>query len=70
MAFARRSVAEGVAKPGPRVGPLLAGEEFEDARDFAFSAIDRSLLDTGRWTGSSSIGTMSGSHTTPRWTRD
>jgi hypothetical protein len=40
-------------------------EGFEDARDFAFAAIDRNLLDAGRWMGSSSIGITSGSHTTP-----
>ena len=49
---------------------LPTAEGLQDARDFAFTAIDRNLLDVGRWMGSSSIGITSGSHTTPCWTRD
>ena len=49
---------------------LAAGEGLLDARAFAFTAINRNLLDVGRWMGSSSIGITSGGHTTPAWTRD
>jgi hypothetical protein len=50
--------------------PLPPTESFENARNFACTAIDRSLLDVGRWMGSSCIGITPGSHTNPYWTRD
>jgi hypothetical protein len=48
---------------------LPTAEGLPDARDLAFTAINRNLLDVGRWMGSSSIGITSGGHTTASWTR-
>jgi hypothetical protein len=50
--------------------PLPPAEGFKDARDFACTAIDRNLLDAGRWMGSSRIGITSGGHMNPTWTSD
>jgi hypothetical protein len=44
--------------------PLPPAEGFEDARNLAFTAIDRSLLDVCRWKGTSSVGNTSESLTT------